>query len=77
MTEIRSPCVSPIPENRCNAEYRLNMRLGKKDLEAIALSIELQIHYIILDAFTARKKATRLRLNLKKMLPIIKKLNQT
>ena len=53
------------------------MRLGKKESEAIALSIELQTDYIILDDFAARKEATKLRLNVKGTLPIIKKLNQT
>jgi predicted nucleic acid-binding protein len=43
----------------------LNMRLGKGESEAIALGIELQTDYIILDDFAARKEATRLGLNVK------------
>lgn len=52
----------------------LNMRLGKGESEAIALGIELQTDYIILDDFAARKEATRLGLNVKGTLAIIKKL---
>lgn len=52
----------------------LNMRLGKGESEAIALSIELQTDYIILDAFAGRKEATRLGLNVKGTLAVIKKL---
>jgi predicted nucleic acid-binding protein len=52
----------------------LNMRLGKGESEAIALGIELQTDYIILDDFAAIKEATRLGLNVKGTLAIIKKL---
>ncbi|AFY34080.1 hypothetical protein [Calothrix sp. PCC 7507] len=52
----------------------LNMRLGKGESEAIALGIELQTDYIILDDFAARKEATRLGLNVKGTLAVIKKL---
>ncbi|MFE1748339.1 DUF3368 domain-containing protein [Coleofasciculus sp. H7-2] len=52
----------------------INMRLGRGEAEAIALGIELQTDYIILDDFAARKEATRLGLNVKGMLAIIRKL---
>lgn len=52
----------------------LNMRLGRGESEAIALGIELQTDYIILDDFAARKEATRLGLNVKGTLAVIKKL---
>jgi predicted nucleic acid-binding protein len=52
----------------------LNRRLGRGESEAIALSIELQTDYIILDDFAARKEATRLGLNVKGTLAIIRKL---
>ncbi|MEH1790722.1 DUF3368 domain-containing protein [Nostoc sp.] len=53
---------------------RLNMRLGRGESEAIALGTELQTYYIILDDFAARKEATRLGLNVKGTLAVIKKL---
>jgi predicted nucleic acid-binding protein len=52
----------------------LNMRLGKGESEAIALAIELQTDYIILDDFAARKEAIRLGLNVKGTLAVIRKL---
>ncbi|MBD2776701.1 DUF3368 domain-containing protein [Iningainema tapete] len=52
----------------------LNMRLGKGESEAIALGIELPCDYIILDDGAARKEATRLGLNVKGTLAVIKKL---
>ncbi len=52
----------------------LTMRLGRGESEAIALGIELQTDYIILDDFAARKEANRLGLNVKGTLAVIKKL---
>lgn len=52
----------------------INMRLGRGEAEAITLGIELQTDYIILDDFAARKEATRLGLNVKGTLAIIRKL---
>lgn len=52
----------------------LNMRLGRGESEAIALGIELETDYIILDDFAARKEATRLGLNVKGTLAVIRKL---
>ncbi len=54
---------------------RLNDRLGKGESEAIALGIELQTDYIILDDFAARKEARRLGLEVKGTLAVIKKLS--
>ncbi|WP_293061151.1 DUF3368 domain-containing protein [Moorena sp. SIO3F7] len=53
---------------------RLNDRLGQGESEAIALGIELQTDYIILDDFAARKQAIRLGLNVKGTLAVIRKL---
>ena len=53
---------------------RLNLRLGRGESKAIALGTELQTDYIILDDFAARKEATRLGLNVKGTLAVIKKL---
>lgn len=53
----------------------LNERLGKGESEAIALSIELQADYTILDDSAARREAMRLGLNVKGTLAVIKKLN--
>lgn len=44
---------------------RLNERLGIGESQAIALGVELQPDYIILDDFAARKEAIRLGLNVK------------
>lgn len=51
----------------------LSIRLGRGESEAIALGIELQTDYIILDDFAARE-ALRLGLNVKGTLAIVKKL---
>lgn len=53
---------------------RLNDRLGRGESEAIALGIQLQTDYIILDDFAARKEADRLGLSVKGTLAIIRKL---
>lgn len=55
---------------------RLNERLGKGESDAIALGIELQTDYIILDDFAARKEAIRLGLNVKGTLAVIRKLSK-
>jgi predicted nucleic acid-binding protein len=52
----------------------LNHYLGKGESEAIALGIELQTDYIILDDFAARKEAIRLGLTVKGTLGVIRKL---
>lgn len=61
--------------NLISLANRLNLRLGKGEAEAIALSTELQADYIILDDFTARREALRLGLNVKGTLAIIRKLS--
>ena len=53
----------------------MNIRLGKGESEAIALSIELQTDYTILDDSAARREAMRLGLKVKGTLSVIKKLN--
>ncbi len=53
---------------------RLNDCLGQGESEAIALGVELQTDYIILDDFAARKQAIRLGLNVKGTLAVIRKL---
>ena len=54
----------------------LNQRLGRGESEAITLALELNAHYIILDDFAARRDASRLGLQVKGTLAIIKKLHQ-
>lgn len=54
----------------------LNQRLGKGESEAIALAIELNTDYLLLDDSTARKEAKRLGLNVKGTLAVIKKLSR-
>lgn len=53
---------------------RLSDRLGKGESEAIALGLEIQTDYIILDDLAARREARRLGLNVKETLAIVKKL---
>ncbi|MGB6167517.1 MAG: hypothetical protein WBF52_08015 [Geitlerinemataceae cyanobacterium] len=53
---------------------RLGDRLGKGESEAIALGLEIQTDYIILDDLAARREAMRLGLNVKETLAIVKKL---
>ena len=54
----------------------LNQRLGKGESEAIALAIELNPDYVLLDDSTARREAKRLGLNIKGTLAVIKKLSK-
>ncbi|MBU7582641.1 MAG: DUF3368 domain-containing protein [Nostoc sp. TH1S01] len=54
----------------------LNQRLGKGESEAIALAIELNTDYVLLDDSTARREARRLGLNIKGTLAVIKKLSK-
>lgn len=54
----------------------LNQRLGKGESEAIALGIELDADYILLDDSTARREAGRLGLTVKGTLAVIKKLSK-
>jgi len=50
--------------------------LGKGESEAIALAIELNPDYVLLDDSTARREAKRLGLNIKGTLAVIKKLSK-
>lgn len=54
----------------------LNQRLGKGESEAIALGIELNADYVLLDDSTARREARRLGLNIRGTLAIIRKLSK-
>ncbi len=54
----------------------LNQRLSKGESEAIALGIELNADYVLLDDSTARREARRLGLTIKGTLAIIKKLSK-
>lgn len=56
-------------------ESQLRERLGKGEAETIALGIELNSDYVILDNFAARKEAFRLGLRVKGTLAILKKLH--
>lgn len=60
--------------NLISLANRLHDRLGKGESDAIALGIELQTDYIILDDYAARKEAMRLGLNVKGTLAVIRKL---
>ncbi|MCC5637995.1 DUF3368 domain-containing protein [Nostoc sp. CHAB 5844] len=62
--------------NLRNLVNSLNQRLGKGESEAIALGIELNADYVLLDDSTARKEARRLGLTIKGTLAVIKKLSQ-
>jgi predicted nucleic acid-binding protein len=54
----------------------LNQRLGKGESEAIALGIELDADYVLLDDAAARREARRLGLNIRGTLAVIKKLSK-
>jgi len=54
----------------------LNQRLGKGESDAIALGIELEADYVLLDDSTARREARRLGLTIKGTLAVIKKLSK-
>lgn len=54
----------------------LNQRLGKGESDAIALGIELNADYVLLDDSAARREARRLGLTIKGTLAVIKKLSQ-
>jgi predicted nucleic acid-binding protein len=53
---------------------KLIRRLGRGESEAIALAVELQADYVLLDDFAARKEAIRIGLNGKGTLAVIRKL---
>jgi predicted nucleic acid-binding protein len=55
----------------------LNKHLGRGEAATIALGVELQPDYVILDDSPARKEAMRLGLRVKGTLGIIKKLQET
>jgi predicted nucleic acid-binding protein len=67
--QIRASNLTPLVNS-------LNQRLGKGESEAIALGIELNADYILLDDSTARREARRLGLNVRGTLAVIKKLNK-
>ncbi len=54
----------------------LNQRLGKGESEAIALGIELNADYVLLDDSIARRETRRLGLNIRGTLAIIRKLSK-
>jgi predicted nucleic acid-binding protein len=54
----------------------LNQRLGRGESEAMTLALELNANYTILDDFAARREASRLGLQVKGTLAIVKKLHQ-
>lgn len=56
---------------------QLSERLGKGESEAIALGVELQSDYAILDDLAARKEAKRMGLEIRGTLAVIKRLIDT
>lgn len=74
-TLIESRQIEVREVNLVSLANSLNERLGKGESEAIALSIELQADYTILDDSAARREAIRLGLNVKGTLAVIKKLD--
>jgi len=54
----------------------LNQRLGKGESEALALGIELNADYVLLDDSTARREARRLDLNIRGTLAVIRELSK-
>lgn len=60
-----------------NLKNALSNKLGKGESEAIALAVELNVDFAILDDSSARKQALSLGLNVKGTLGIIKKLTES
>ncbi len=56
---------------------RIHERFGKGEAEAIALGIELQTDYLILDDAAARRESLQLGLNVKGTLAVVKMLHST
>jgi predicted nucleic acid-binding protein len=59
-----------------NLVASINQRLGIGESEAIALAVEINADYVLLDDFAARKEAKRLGLNVKGTLAVIQRLRQ-
>lgn len=59
-----------------NLAQSLNQRLGRGESDAIALGIQLNADYVLLDDFAARKEAIRLGLMIKGTLASIHKMNK-
>lgn len=60
-----------------NLKNALSNKLGRGESEAIALAVELNVDFAILDDSSARKQALSLGLNVKGTLGIIKKLTES
>jgi predicted nucleic acid-binding protein len=60
--------------NLLSLATRLHQRLGSGESEAIALAVEWQADYVVLDDVTARQEALRLGLNVKGTLAMIRRL---
>lgn len=75
-TLINSSAIQVRASNLTTLVNSLNQRLGKGESEAIALGIELNADYVLLDDSTARKEARRLGLNIRGTLAVIKKLSK-
>lgn len=59
-----------------NLAQSLNQRLGRGESDAIALGIQLNADYVLLDDLAARKEAIRLGLTIKGTLAAIHKMNR-
>lgn len=57
-----------------NLAQSLNKRLGQGESDAIALGIELNANYVLLDDLAARKEAIRLGLTIRGTLAVINKM---
>lgn len=66
--QVRASSLTPLVNS-------LNQRLGRGESEAIALGIELNADYVLLDDSTARREARRLGLTVKGTLAVIRKLS--
>jgi len=59
-----------------NLAQSLNQRLGRGESDAIALAIQLNSDYVLLDDLAARKEASRLGLTVKGTLAVIHKMER-
>ncbi len=72
MQLIRSDLLQVKPTQLISLVNSLSQHLGQGESEAIALGIELQTDYLILDDAVARREALHLGLNVKGTLAILK-----
>ena len=75
-TFLSSDVIQVHPVTLSNLAQSLNQRLGRGESDAIALAIQLNADYVLLDDLAARKEAVRLGLTVKGTLAAIRKMKR-